>query len=107
MLAKYKDAVDAFRRTWSREGWRCGSAACYCVQKQSFDEAAGEGGGGGGGREREGEGFLEEMASSGTLKITIVPEEEGEMWKGPADNGNRKGWLSSLDLGRRRSLREK
>lgn len=62
---------------------------------------------GGGGREREGEGFLEEMASSGTLKITIVPEEEGEMWKGPVDNGNRKGWLSSLDLGRRHSLREK
>lgn len=39
----------------------------------------------------EGEGFLEEMAFSGTLKITIVPEEEGERWKGPVDNGNRKG----------------
>lgn len=64
------------------------------MQEKNFDEAAGGGGDRGKGWGRgwgEGEGFLEEMAFSGTLKITIVPEEEGEMWKGPVDNGNRKG----------------
>lgn len=55
------------------------------MQEKSIDETAGGGGDGGG--------FLEEMAFSGTLKITAVPEEEGEMWKGPVDNGNRKGWV--------------
>lgn len=33
------------------------------------------------------------MAFSGTLKITAVPEEEGEMWKGPVDNGNFLPWI--------------
>lgn len=49
-----------------------GGAVCSCVgKKKSFHEAAGGGG----------EGFPEEMAFSRALKITALPEEEGEMWK--------------------------